>query len=386
MVEEQEIKCPNCGSNQIKTEFGEVKVCSNCNHKFNVHLVQKNSPKIILIGILFIVGLIAIIQYAIPKFDEQKAMEELMQQQTQTSQKNESSKRKIITEKIEFVNNKKIWESKIDANSDLITISLQIMDAENKKVEDEIALAIIQVKEDNPYDLVTVPFEKSLFVIINQNKIIEINIASKEIVAENNTFITKYNELKNGIQKIEYSKAMQAILFQNLDGATFYYFPKTQLFVSNIELTQLRKMEQTGDNWKFEKKYIILNGKLFAITKKTQQYTMELSSSDIQTILEGADWMKKNYAIVAIDQILKNVDFSNTEILYSNETEIVCVNESKSEVVYYNLKTNKTWHRKIDDIQNKQLQTNISGSEVLIYHSNNAYVFDKKDGNLIWKY
>ena len=24
MVEEQEIKCPNCGSNQIKTEFGEV--------------------------------------------------------------------------------------------------------------------------------------------------------------------------------------------------------------------------------------------------------------------------------------------------------------------------------------------------------------------------
>lgn len=386
MVEEQEIKCPNCGSNQIKTEFGEVRVCLNCNHKFNVHLVQKNSPKIILIGILFIVGLIAIIQYTIPKFDEQKAMEELMQQQTQTSQKNESSKRKIITEKIEFIHNNKIWKSRIDANSDLITISLQIIDADNKKIDDEIALDVIQVKEDNPYDLVTVPLEKSLFAIINQNKIIEINIASKEIVAKNNAFIAKYKELKNGIQKIEYSKAMQAIIFQNLDGATFYYFPKTQLFVSNIELTQLRKMEQTGDNWKFEKKYIISNGKLFAITKKVQQYTMELSSSDIQTILEGADWMKKNYAIVAIEPNLKNVDFNSTEILYSNETEFVCVNEPKNEVVYYNLKTNKTWHRKIDDIQNKQLQAAISRSEVLIYHSNNAYAFNKKDGNLIWKY
>ena len=240
-------------------------------------------------------------------------MEELMQQQTQTSQKNESSKRKIITEKIEFIHNNKIWKSRIDANSDLITISLQIIDADNKKIDDEIALDVIQVKEDNPYDLVTVPLEKSLFAIINQNKIIEINIASKEIVAKNNAFIAKYKELKNGIQKIEYSKAMQAIIFQNLDGATFYYFPKTQLFVSNIELTQLRKMEQTGDNWKFEKKYIISNGKLFAITKKVQQYTMELSSSDIQTILEGADWMKKNYAIVVFKLNLKMFDLNITE-------------------------------------------------------------------------
>ncbi len=386
MVEKQEIKCPNCGSNQIKTEFGEVKVCSNCNFKFNVHPLQKSSPKIILIGILFIVGLIAIIQYTIPKFDEQKAMEEIMQQQTQTSQKNISTKQKVLNEKIEYINNNIIWKSKIDESADLITISLQIIDAENKKVDGDIVLDIIQAKEDNTYDLTTANFQKSLFAIINQNRIIEINIATKEIVAENNTFIAKYKELKNGIQKIEYSKAMQAILFQNLDGATFYYFPNKQLFVSNLELTQLRKMEQTGDNWQFEKKFIILNGKLFAITKKTQQYTMELSSSDIQAILEGADWMKKNYAIVAIDNILKDVDFSNSEILYSNKNEIMCVNESTYEVIYYNIKNNKTWRRKIDGIQNEQLQTTISGNDILIYHSKNAYAFDKSDGNLIWKY
>ncbi|MCB0513612.1 MAG: hypothetical protein KDC60_04195, partial [Bacteroidetes bacterium] len=62
------------------------------------------------------------------------------------------------------------------------------------------------------------------------------------------------------------------------------------------------------------------------------------------------------------------------------------VNESTYEVIYYNIKNNKTWRRKIDGIQNEQLQTTISGNDILIYHSKNAYAFDKSDGNLIWKY
>jgi len=385
LVENTDIKCPACGSTRIKKEFGEVMVCSDCNHKFNVHQPQSISLKIIVLSVFFIAGLFGVVKFSIPKFDEQQAMEELVQQQTKTSQTDYTPIRKITDKSILYVNDNEIWLSQIINTANTASIELSVIDGKTKTEQRKIILDELNTDDLNTTISATA-FKNTLYILVNHSTIYSINLSLEKIILTNIDFISKYKSLSNGIQKIEYNKGLQAFLFQNLDGAIFYYFPQNDLFVSSQELTQLRKSEQINDSWQFEKKYVINDGKLFMVMKKHQNYVPEISSSDIQTIFEGAEWMKKNYAITSVQPVLNNVNFNNTEVLFSNENEIICANEIENKISYYNLKNNKNWHRTIDNMRNKIFFTTIQGNKIIIFHSNNVYTFDKENGALIWKY
>lgn len=384
-MEENNIKCPNCNSPNFSKEFGEVAVCNQCGHKFNTHQKENFSAKYFVLGIAFIAGLFGFIYFYIPKFDEEAAMNELLQQQTNHAQDNYNEKKKSTTKQIEFATPNKIWITQLTETAENNTLELIELNPVTKQQTNTLLIDNWNNNANSP-TINSITLNNKLIICINNINIYIIDLNNNKVIKTNDNFTAEFSELKNGFDKVEIIKTQKAVLIQNTDGNQFYYFPTLNKLLSMQQLEQFRKAEQYDGNWQFEKVYIAYQTKLYSITKKKLNYSIELTDADIKEILEGADWLRKSYGISSMEIVLPTSNFGNCIALFNNDSEVILVNENQSKIYYYNTSTQQTWHRTIDNLRNQLFNASIDDNKVIFYHQKNAYLFNKKNGELIWKY
>ncbi len=379
----QGIVCPNCGSQNIKQEFGEVYVCQQCQHKFNVHIQQKSSLKFALLGVLFLLGFGVFIKYSIQPFDREDAMQawyDLMQNNSKestidaTKNNNYQTNAAIVT-----ATDNEVWNYQIKNNQAII---LNCINLKNKETVKNITINSDEAIDINHTKLAATD-NKILAIYNNQFSIIDIN--KKEITTNSSQVYATQAQLRQGVSRIEFIDYLPAIKIQNFDGNQFYYLIEKDKLISNQELEAIQKNTKINQSWLFEKVYIIANNKLFQVLKKAQEYMLPIAANDITEILSGNTWIKNVYQITNIQAIEIASDLSNTTIIAQNESEILLYNSNLHKITYYNINNKNIWDREItvnidSDVKGKIAQ------EIIIYHQKNTFTFNKSNGALISKY
>lgn len=379
----QGIVCPNCGSQNIKQEFGEVYVCQQCQHKFNVHIQQKSSLKFALLGVLFLLGFGVFIKYSIQPFDREDAMQawyDLMQNNSKestidaTKNNNYQTNAAIVT-----ATDNEVWNYQIKNNQVII---LNCINLKNKETVKNITINSDEAIDINHTKLAATD-NKILAIYNNQFSIIDIN--KKEITTNSSQVYATQAQLRQGVSRIEFIDYLPAIKIQNFDGNQFYYLIEKDKLISNQELEAIQKNTKINQSWLFEKVYIIANNKLFQVLKKAQEYMLPIAANDITEILSGNTWIKNVYQITNIQAIEIASDLSNTTIIAQNESEILLYNSNLHKITYYNINNKNIWDREItvnidSDVKGKIAQ------EIIIYHQKNTFTFNKSNGALISKY
>lgn len=379
----QGIVCPNCGSQNIKQEFGEVYICQQCQHKFNVHIQQKSSLKFALLGVLFLLGFGVFIKYSIQPFDREDAMQawyDLMQNNSKestidaTKNNNYQTNAAIVT-----ATDNEVWNYQIKNNQAII---LNCINLKNKETVKNITINSDEAIDINHTKLAATD-NKILAIYNNQFSIIDIN--KKEITTNSSQVYATQAQLRQGVSRIEFIDYLPAIKIQNFDGNQFYYLIEKDKLISNQELEAIQKNTKINQSWLFEKVYIIANNKLFQVLKKAQEYMLPIAANDITEILSGNTWIKNVYQITNIQAIEIASDLSNTTIIAQNESEILLYNSNLHKITYYNINNKNIWDREItvnidSDVKGKIAQ------EIIIYHQKNTFTFNKSNGALISKY
>jgi len=379
----QGIVCPNCGSQNIKQEFGEVYICQQCQHKFNVHIQQKSSLKFALLGVLFLLGFGVFIKYSIQPFDREDAMQawyDLMQNNSKestidaTKNNNYQTNAAIVT-----ATDNEVWNYQIKNNQAII---LNCINLKNKETVKNITINSDEAIDINHTKLAATD-NKILAIYNNQFSIIDIN--KKEITTNSSQVYATQAQLRQGVSRIEFIDYLPAIKIQNFDGNQFYYLIEKDKLISNQELEAIQKNTKINQSWLFEKVYIIANNKLFQVLKKVQEYMLPIAANDITEILSGNTWIKNVYQITNIQAIEIASDLSNTTIIAQNESEILLYNSNLHKITYYNINNKNIWDREItvnidSDVKGKIAQ------EIIIYHQKNTFTFNKSNGALISKY
>lgn len=379
----QGIVCPNCGSQNIKQEFGEVYICQQCKHKFNVHVQQKTSFKFVLLGVLFLLGFGVFIKYSIQPFDREDAMQawyDLMQNKSKETtiddakNNNQQTNAAIVT-----ATDKEIWNYQIKNNQ---AINLNCINLKTKETVKNITINSDETIDINHTKLAATD-NKILAIYNNQFSIIDIN--KKEITTNSSQVYATQAQLRQGVSRIEFIDYLPAIKIQNFDGNQFYYLVEKGKLISNQELDAIQKNTKINQSWSFEKVYIIANNKLFQVLKKVQEYMLPIAANDITEILSGNTWIKNVYQITNIQEIKIASELSNTTIINQNESEILLYNNNSNKITYYNINNKNIWIREItvnidSDVKGKIAQ------EIVVYHQKNAFTFNKANGALILKY